>query len=363
MKGCWMANELVVPTHRRLPRWRGFNLLEKFTTVGKEATTGGYREDDFRFMAEHGFDFSRLPLDYRWLLEGGKAYTKNEETWEALDAAVEMGGRHGVHVNIAIHRAPGYCCNRPFEEVDLFTEGGARELFVWFWGELAKRYAGVDAGRLSFNLLNEPPAPTREQAVAEVMRSALKEIHAVRADRVVIVDGLCWGRWGGAGLPSYAMADDAVAQSVHCYEPAWLTFHKMNKEAFLNGPEPTWPGRLQVGAEACAEYPHELYMLGEGVWDKAVLRDYYFGPWRGLKAMGVGVHAGELSVFRDTPHGVALSYLEDVLSILKEMEVGWALWNLRGGFGVVNSHRGDAEYRETGLGKVDVKMLELLKRY
>ena len=42
-----------------LPRWRGFNLLEKFFAPGKP-----FVETDFVWMAEWGFDFARLPLSY-----------------------------------------------------------------------------------------------------------------------------------------------------------------------------------------------------------------------------------------------------------------------------------------------------------
>ncbi len=355
---------LPTPTHRSLPRWRGFNLLEQFSAHSEHHPHGPFREDDFRFLADHGFNFVRLPLDYRLLLVDEKPFTHNPAAWSALDDALAFGERHNVHVNIAIHRAPGYCCNPPFETVDLFRDAAPRDLFIWFWQQFATRYKNVDPAHLSFNLLNEPAAPSREQAVAAVMRAALKEIHAVRADRVVIADGLCWGRWGGAGTPSFALANDPIAQSVHCYEPAWLTFHQMNKkDPFLNGPAPTWPGRLEVPPDQCAEYPHELYMLGSDPWDKSVLRDYYFGPWRGLQALGVGLHAGELAIFRHTPHNVALAYLEDLLSILHDMNIGFAMWNLRGPFGIVNSYRTDASYQDTPLGPLDTKMLALLEKY
>lgn len=47
--------------HRKLPRWRGFNLLEKFTLAGNRP----FREEDFDIIARWGFDFVRLPMDYR----------------------------------------------------------------------------------------------------------------------------------------------------------------------------------------------------------------------------------------------------------------------------------------------------------
>src|SRR5436190_16929451 len=45
-----------------LPRWRGFNLLEKFTKW--DNGNPPFRESDFAWMQDWGFDFARLPLSY-----------------------------------------------------------------------------------------------------------------------------------------------------------------------------------------------------------------------------------------------------------------------------------------------------------
>src|ERR1035437_8847512 len=43
--------------------WRGFNLMEKCAVDWLK--NAPYREEDFRLIAEFGFNFVRLPLDYR----------------------------------------------------------------------------------------------------------------------------------------------------------------------------------------------------------------------------------------------------------------------------------------------------------
>ena len=48
-------------TPKHLPRWRGFNLLNKFMADSQKP----FEERDFADIAELGFDFVRLPLDYR----------------------------------------------------------------------------------------------------------------------------------------------------------------------------------------------------------------------------------------------------------------------------------------------------------
>src|ERR1043166_3691621 len=56
------AAEMKPATGSRLPRWRGFNLLEKFTK--NKNSNPPFRESDFAWMAEWGFDFAKLPMSY-----------------------------------------------------------------------------------------------------------------------------------------------------------------------------------------------------------------------------------------------------------------------------------------------------------
>jgi endoglucanase len=42
------------------------------------------------------------------------------------------------------------------------------------------------------------------------------------------------------------------------------------------------------------------------------------------------------------------------------MGLGWALWNLRGSFGILDSHRSDVDYEDFHGHKLDRKMLNVL---
>ena len=53
------AAELKPASAAKLPRWRGFNLLEKF--IKRKEGNPPFIESDFELMAEWGFDFARLP--------------------------------------------------------------------------------------------------------------------------------------------------------------------------------------------------------------------------------------------------------------------------------------------------------------
>ncbi|MEO8428854.1 MAG: hypothetical protein ABI651_17275 [Verrucomicrobiota bacterium] len=64
-----------------------------------------------------------------------------------------------------------------------------------------------------------------------------------------------------------------------------------------------------------------------------------------------------------TPHKVALTWLRDYLELWKEAGWGWALWNFRGSFGILDSNRADVNYESFRGHELDRAMLELLKEF
>jgi len=335
--GADRAAELPEPTARRLPRWRGFNLLEKFTR--REGGNPPFREEDFAWMAEWGFNFARLPMSYLCWTDPADWLRLREEELRHIDQAIEFGRRYGIHVNLNFHRAPGYCVNPPPEPLDLWTDARALDACAHHWAAFAKRYRGLPNRLVSFDLLNEPSDKTEEAYV----RVATRLVAAIRAEdpqRLIIADGL---RWGNKPVPG--LIPLGVAQSTRGYQPMRISHHKASWVGGQNWPEPSWPLRL-----------------GEGdVWDQARLRRECLEPWQALERQGVGVHVGEWGAYQHTPHTVALAWMKDFLALWKEAGWGWALWNFRGSFGVLDSNRADVRYEDFRGHKLDRAMLELLR--
>jgi len=98
-------------------------------------------------------------------------------------------------------------------------------------------------------------------------------------------------------------------------------------------------------------------------WDKDRLKQQLVDPWIELQQMGVGVHVGEFGCHNQTPHPVVLAWMRDLLSLWKEAGWGWALWNFRGSFGILDSNRADVPYEDFRGHKLDREMLELLREY
>jgi endoglucanase len=322
----------------RLPRWRGFNLLEKFT----KSRDGNppFAEADFAAMAEWGFDFARLPMSYLCWADQEDWLRLREPELKHIDAAVELGKQHGVHVNLNLHRAPGYCVNPPKEPLDLWKDEKALEACAFHWAHFARRYKGIPNERLSFDLLNEPP-DIAEELYRKVVATLTKAIRQEDPQRLVIADGL---RWGNSPVPS--LASLGVAQSTRGYHPMQLTHYKASWVRGESWPEPTWPLKQ-----------------GDKVIDKEALRKERILPFQELQKQGVGVHVGEWGVYNRTPHKVALAFMRDYLELWREAGWGWALWNLRGSFGILDSQREDVKYEDFRGHKLDREMLELIRRF
>ncbi|MDD6029861.1 MAG: glycoside hydrolase, partial [Kiritimatiellae bacterium] len=87
------------------------------------------------------------------------------------------------------------------------------------------------------------------------------------------------------------------------------------------------------------------------------------GDWDEPCAKGLFAMAGEFGCYCYTPHALVLNWLEDYLRLWNERGMGWAMWELRGACGILDSGRKDVDYEDYRGHKLDRKMLELLRRY
>ncbi len=318
-----------------LPRWRGFNLLEKFN----HDHPAPFRESDFQLISDWGFDFVRLPMSYRCWADPADVHRIREEQIADIDRAVEYGRKYGVHVNLNLHRIPGYCINPPAEPFDLWTDESAQEAATFHWGFLAERYRDVSADRLSFDIVNEPTR-VDEPTYARVMGRIIQRIRQATPARTIIVDGLDAGR-----RPVPALAAAGVGQSTRGYDPMPVTHAGAGWVNNAGWPAPAWPLRLGNGELA----------------DKRWLRVHVIERFRAIERQGVGVHVGEWGVYNRTPHDVTLAFMRDYLELWREVGWGWALWNFRGEFGVLDSGRRDVAYEGFQGHALDRAMLDLLR--
>ena len=126
------------------------------STSSCPTSRSAFDERDFADIAELGFDFVRLPLDYRCWTEADKPSTLKEPVLKEIDQAVEFGKKHGIHVQINFHRAPGFTVAKPAEPKSIWSDPEILGVCAAHWSAFASRYQGRPNNEVSFNLLNEP---------------------------------------------------------------------------------------------------------------------------------------------------------------------------------------------------------------
>lgn len=327
-----------------IPRRRGFNLTE--LASGRRGIE--CKESDFQWMADWGFDFARLPLSY-WSWSDRRDWMNiDEEALAPVDRAIEHGRRHGIHVNLCLHRIPGYCVNgrdlEPWLLFDSPPESMQRALAaaVHHWQFLAARYQEIPSSQLSFDLLNEPPWMKDQSRYVDIVRTLVAAIREKSPDRLIVADGADIGQ-----TPVPGIVDLRLVQSTRGYLPKAVSHYTATwvpKNEFESFAKPAWPLVDDRGR----------------VWNREMLRQELITKWQPLVQRGVPVHVGEWGCLNHTPHEVTLAWMNDLLALWKEANWGWAMWNLRGNFGIVDSARADVQYEQFHGHKLDRKMLELL---
>ena len=345
----------------KLPKWKGFNIPD-FFQPNPYYVGGSTPEEFFKWVADWGFDFIRLPVAYPYYLNleqdqkyihEADVYKIDESKVNKIENTIYLAQKYNLHVSLNLHRAPGYCVSNGYNEpYNLFKEKNAVDAFCYHWSLWAKRFRNTSTDKISFDLVNEPcyRADVNDPSswtiaipggdYRRVAQAAAQVIRQENPNFYIIADG---NNGGSDVVPE--LADLNIGQSCRGYQPFEISHYKAPwvypDKSYQ--PTPLWPGTV-----------------GGRYFSRAMLEEFY-KPWIDMVNKGVGVHCGECGCVKDTPHDVFLAWFGDVLDILTSNGIGFALWELKGDFGILNSSRADVQYEDWYGYKLDKKLLTLLQ--
>lgn len=237
-----MTTAQPVDNWRPKERWRGVNIIGMFNRRGESSASGfpdsscGFKEEHFQWVKELGFNFVRLPLDYRNWCPDGNPDAIDEEGLKELDYGIALGRKYGLHVQVCLHHAPGYCIlGWKNEPMTLHSDPTKLAAFCQQWAMLAKRYRDIPNDELTFNLLNEPGGIT-DADYERIFSAAIAAIRKEDPKRFVMLDGT------NIGLnPVPAFFDKPlVGQAMRGYAPGGISHYGVHW-ALRPQTEPTWP--------------------------------------------------------------------------------------------------------------------------
>lgn len=334
------------------PRWRGFNLLHLFS---QDRVWDKYFPDNRSFdsiernldwIAGWGFNFVRLPMDSRLLFQRGDEVRFGRNA-AILERVVEGCRARGIHLNLAFHTAPGYCIHHlvpgrehHFGRINtLFHDAKKQKTFADMWGLLARTYSGIPD--LSFNLVNEPCARRIDgkflEGVRRVTELCSRRIWEHSPERTVVVDlVLNIAKWNPPRDPRYIYA-------IRGYDPLAFTCR-----------ECPWVD-LPITMD---EYPFESATIRYG--RRHLEADYE----RTLAQFdGLPLHCSEMGVFNRNESRTVRRWYRDVLTLLADRQIGFALWNLTGRFGILDNQIPGARTKAWHGHRLDTGLLDVLRSF
>jgi aryl-phospho-beta-D-glucosidase BglC (GH1 family) len=321
----------------------GINASSWFAQSGDYSTaeTNRYTDaQDIALIAKLGFDHVRLSIDPVPLEKDPRgADGLNDEFAGRLDRAVDTMLGDGLAVIIDLQPQDNY--KQQMRDGDY----GVEQLTT-LWRKLAAHYAGRDPERVFFEIVNEPEVndPYRWGGIQEHVAAAIRE---VAPRQTIIATGANWSNIPDL-LALEPLADGNVIYNFHFYEPHEFTHQGANWSV------PWWNDTHSIPYPATESSMQEMLNEVPDLADRYDLENYWLDGWNAqhIRALideaaawahdnHVPLIADEFGAYRERMDPESrTNWLHDVRTALEADGIGWAMWDYRGGFGVVHKQDG-----------------------
>ena len=324
-------------------KYYGFNFQWMYNPQSQKTVECDERALDF--MCAMGCNFVRIPLNYWFWIRNFNYDASDESVLQKIDGFLHAVISRNLHCSLNLHRAPGYCINgAELEKHNLWTDEEAQTAFIKQWKNFSKRYNHYTEAQLSFDLLNEPPNIDQYGCTREIHEKLVREtaaaIRSISPHRPITIDGL-----GGGNLAMPELSDLNLTMSTRGYQPMAVTHYKAS-----------WCEETKGMAEPV--YPNTLY-AGK-TWNIDAIRAHY-EPWAALAKNGVPVHVGEFGCYDSIDNDIALRWFKDLFQVFNEFGWGYALWEFKGSFGIIDHKRPNTRWEKMCSYTVDRDLYELFK--
>src|SRR5579863_5243244 len=350
-----------VPAARLAHIRHGINLSEWFAQVydpkgyTKEHFQNWTTASDIALIKAAGFDHVRLSVNPQPMMDAARHPGGSEEYFGYLDAAVKMILDAGLAVEIDMHP------NSDFKE-RLAKEDDFIARFADFWSTVAQHYSSWDPDRVFFEILNEPEMRDayRWYGVEAKLAAAIRR--GAPANTIIAAGA----RWDDDDDLVFLepLPDTNVIYVFHFYEPHIFTHQGATWGSYYwtflrNLHYPSSPENAMKVAAALPEARdrYEVIRYGQDHWDAARIEAEINQADEWAKQRGVPLICNEFGVFRDfaDPQDRA-RWINDVRSALERHNIGWAMWDYSGNFGVATKENGKATPDEVTVRALGLKM-------
>ncbi len=339
----------------------GINLSEWFAQVydprgyTKEHFESWTTASDIVLIKSAGFDHVRLSVNRQPMMDAMRRRDGSTEYFGYLDAAVKMILDAGLAVELDMHP------ESDFKE-RLAKEDDFVQRFADFWSTVAQHYAPWDADRVFFEILNEPEMSDayRWYGVEAKLAAAIRR---GAPSNTIIATGARWDDDDDLVFLE-PLPDTNVVYVFHFYEPHIFTHQGATWGSYywhwLKGLHyPSSPENAAQVAKLVPEARDRMQVIryGQDHWDASRIEAEIDQAVDWAKQRGVPLVCNEFGVFRyfSDPQERA-AWIKDVRTSLERHNIGWAMWDYSGSFGVVTNRETKAKLDEVTVRALGLKM-------
>ena len=355
------AKQSALPAARLAHIRHGINLSEWFAQVydpkgyTKEHFESWTTASDIALIKSAGFDHVRLSVNPQPIMDAARSRNGSAEYFGYLDVAVKMILDAGLAIEIDMHP------DSDFKE-RLAKEDEFVERFADLWSTVAQHYASRDPDRVFFEILNEPEMRDayRWYGVEAKLAAAIRRAAPANT---ILATGANWDNDDDL-LFLEPLPDPNVVYVFHFYEPHIFTHQGATWGEYywhwLKGLHyPSSPENAAQVAALVPEARERLHVIryGQDHWDASRIEAEINQAADWARQRNVPLICNEFGVYRafaDPQDRVR--WIQDVRTSLDRHNIGWAMWDYSGSFGVVTNRETKAKLEEITVRALGLKM-------
>lgn len=299
-----------------------------------------FTEKDVRYLAGLGFDHIRIPVDEEQLWkEDGQ---KDAEGFSLLTQALNWCKHYKLDAIVDLHILRSHHFNQ--KEKPLWTKPEAQERFFQCWRDLSEALKDYSVEDVAYELMNEPVADDPEDW-NKLVKKVIPIIRQAEPKRIIVIGS---NRWQSANTfdQLYVPENDPnIILSFHMYEPFLLTHHTASWTGIKDYKGPVnYPGTI-VKKEDVQQLPdslQEIVLRNKISYNIDSIRNHFKKPVAIAKKYNLPLYCGEWGCLNTVPDEARLRWFRDMRTVLEENNIGWATWDYKGSFGIIND-KGEQE--------------------
>ena len=328
---------------------RGINISHWLSQSGdrgeKRATK--FTREDVKFLAECGYDHLRIPIDEEQMFD--EQLNPEQEAFALLHNAIGWCKEFNLKVVVDLHILRSHHFNA--ESKPLFTEQAAQEQFYDCWRKISAELKKYPRSLVAYELMNEPVADDPEQWNT-IVNNCLKVVRELEPKRTIIIGSNRWQAYDQVKNLRVPEQDKNIIISFHFYNPFPLTHYRASwTEQKENPLKVYYPGYI-VKKEDVEKLSPELQKrwgwLARSYNDINTLEKQILQALDAATAMGRKLYLGEFGCLHGAGKDNLINWFRDVVSLCEKYDIGYASWDYKGGFGIIDK------------GQIQVEMLNIL---